>query len=283
MRDEKESGDGNGRAGQPIPSSSLIPRPSSLSFSVLHAPKEEHSEDEYEDACAVADGGTPDAPVVTAALADGASSSVFARQWARLLVGHFSSVPFADGETWSRVAGLGQAWRREVGTKKLAWYAQEKLAQGAHASLLVVTWDVAGRRWSARAVGDTCLFVVRQDRLHHAFPVGRSTEFGNRPDLVPTEVERVAPDRLPPVHEAADAFEDGDRFLLMTDALAAWFLRTVEAGARPWETLPVDPAAFAPWLRAQRESGSLHNDDVTLLEAVVRERPEQAAAPAPAA
>ena len=283
MRDEEAAGENGGGTAQDAAASSLVPRPSPLTFSVLHAPKEEHSEDEYEDACAVAERGAPDAPVLTVALADGASSSVFARQWARLLVGHFSSVPFADGETWSRVAGLGQAWRREVETKKLAWYAQEKLAQGAHASLLVVTWDVAGRRWSARAVGDTCLFVVRQDRLLHGFPVGRSTEFGNRPDLVPTEVERVAPDRLPPVHEAADAFEDGDRFLLMTDALAAWFLRAVEAGAKPWDTLPADPDAFTPWLRGQRERGALHNDDVTLLEAVVRERPEQAAAIAPTA
>ncbi|HEU4420658.1 MAG TPA: hypothetical protein VFT55_17095, partial [Planctomycetota bacterium] len=62
-----------------------------------------------------------------------------------------------------------------------------------------------------------------------------------------------------------------DTFYLMTDALAAWFLRCCEAGQQPWDVLEqvlgtADPQeAFAGLVRELREEKLLHNDDVTLL------------------
>jgi hypothetical protein len=61
----------------------------------------------------------------------------------------------------------------------------------------------------------------------------------------------------------------GDHFLLMTDALAEWFLRQCEAGSPVEATahilLPDDQNAFASRIEELRESQGLRDDDVTLL------------------
>ena len=251
-----------------------------LSFHVLHAPKEGNTEAEYEDAFAC--GGLPGeendqaAPPFVAAVADGASSSVFARQWARLLVDEFVSAPFVDGEAAERIALLGAQWREQVASESLPWYAQEKLTQGAHAALLLVGWDLAARTWSARAIGDACLFIVRGQGLHNAFPVTRSDAFDNRPTLISTETASENGFPLPPFHTAEGTCEEGDRFLLMTDALAAWFLAEAEAGRTPWDTFPCEQAQFNEWLQERRSDGTMRNDDVTLITVSCRsEQPGQ--------
>jgi len=252
------------------------PLPLTLRLRALHAPKEGNTEREYEDAFAAqklapasADGAGPPPTSFTVAVSDGASSSVFAREWARLLVADFSRGPFphSTGEASARVAALGRAWREQVQNGALPWYAEEKLTQGSHASLLVVTWDLTGRRtFSARALGDSCLFVVRGgERLCHAFPVTRAADFGNHPRLLSTETATSVGDTPSPFVALDRPYEPGDRFFLMTDALAHWFLAAHEAGKKPWEIVPLDRAAFPAWLQARRDDGSLKNDDVTLL------------------
>lgn len=248
--------------------------PLSLGVRVLHAPKEGNTADEYEDAFAVQP-SSPSSLVshpssITVAVADGASSAVFAREWARLLVEEFAAAPPGeqDGEAGKRIARLGQTWRERVSngaTKKLPWYAQEKLPHGSSAALLVVTWDVAANTWSAQAVGDSCLFVVRKDRLHYAFPVTKSAGFNDRPALLSTEAHALPPSFV----RFGASFEPGDRFLLMTDALAAWFLAEWEKRRRPWNDLPADETALAAWLKARRDAGTMKNDDVTLVEVTI--------------
>ena len=240
-----------------------------LQLHSLHAPKEGNTDAEYEDAFAGSElpgessDGAP--PTFVAAVADGASSSVFARQWARLLVDEFTSAALTDDEAAERIALLGFQWREQVASEELPWYAQEKLTQGAHAALLVVCWNLSARTWSARAIGDACLFVLRDNTLHYAFPIAHSRAFDNRPTLLSTETASQSADPLPPFHTADGAIEDGDRFLLMTDALAAWFLAETEAGRSPWATLPVEQLPFEAWLQECRNNGTMRNDDVTLI------------------
>lgn len=242
---------------------------SRVSVRVLHAPKEGNSEAEYEDAFAVVepDAAAPPETRLTVAVADGASSAVFARQWAHLLVNAFAAAPpEADDEAavQARIAHLGQEWRGQVaGVGKLPWYAEEKLPHGSHAALLVVTWEwTAGKpRCRAQAVGDACLFVVRNDGLHNGFPVTKSAAFDDRPALISTEGASG-----PTFARFEAPVEAGDRFFLMTDALAAWFLAEREAGRKPWNALPPDNAALAPWLQTLRDTRAIKNDDVTLIE-----------------
>ncbi len=117
---------------------------------------------------------------------------------------------------------------------------------------------------------------VRADGKLRAFPLKNSADFGNQPRLIGS---RDGPPALP--ESAAGTLLPGDRFFLMTDALAQWFLRTHERGGRPWEAvadlLSAGPteAAFAAWVAGLREGGALRNDDVTLVTITIPSRPTQ--------
>jgi hypothetical protein len=217
-------------------------------------PKQGHAADEYEDAFAA------DPAAGRFAVADGASESSFAGLWARLLVEGF----VRPSPGWLEAARV--AWADRVDGQPLPWYAEAKRDEGAFATFLGLL--VEDGRWHARAVGDTCLFQVRQDQLIEAFPMPRARDFGNRPRLIGS---RPPAKPLDEVHaESGGNCQAGDRLLLMTDALAHWFLRRHEAGGRPWRELadlpagPAADAAFAAWVEEQRR-GELRNDDVTLV------------------
>jgi len=60
----------------------------------------------------------------------------------------------------------------------------------------------------------------------------------------------------------------------MTDAIACWFLLGAERGLRPWHALDDVLAArdrqeIDLWIEEHRQSGSLRNDDVTVLRVEV--------------
>lgn len=234
---------------------------------ILHAPKEGNHDDQYEDAVAHTP-LDPSAPTLTVALSDGASSAVFAREWANLLVSRFANgdpYPDADTEVAARVAELGAHWRERVEGKATTWWAQEKVPSGSAATLLVVTWDREKKTWCARAVGDVCLFVIRSGKLKYAFPITKSSRFDDRPSLLSTETGRP----LPRVTRFEAAYEPDDRFLLLTDALAAYFLAEYEARHKPWDDLPTEMAQLGDWLKPLRDKAKMKNDDVTLVDLIL--------------
>jgi hypothetical protein len=209
------------------------------------------------------------------AIADGAAESAEAGRWARLLVEEFVREPVVKPQLWAiRLAGIQQRWRLEAGGGPggRPWYAETKRQQGAFATFLGLIFEqsrwLGRKRWRALAVGDACLFQVRKDRLLRALPMVRADEFGANPWLLGSST-------LPDKSLAHDGvghsgnWDTKDRFWLMTDALAQWFLREAEAGAKPWTALEAlqsqSDAAFAAWVEEQRDGQKLRNDDVTLL------------------
>ncbi len=221
-----------------------------------------NSAEEYEDAFAAAAGRF--------AVADGASEASYAADWARLLADGFVA---ARGKPWQGLDWLGplrERWAKAVDGRALPWYAETKRDAGAYATLLgLVLQPPAGKRpgtWRALAVGDSCLFHTRGGRVLAAFPVEQSTAFGNQPPLLGSRPAAEEPQS----EQAHGRYRAGDRFLLMTDALAQWFLAEEEQGTSPAEEVAgllaaVDPeAAFVSWVEGRRGKG-LRNDDVTLL------------------
>jgi hypothetical protein len=238
---------------------------------------------DYEDAAVFRPSAPDDAEVsiddISVAVADGASESLLAGRWARLLVDEFAEAePLLDGgwfaETaaqaatrWAGVYGAYVEERRDRG-KPIAWYEEPGLARGAYATLLVAHFSESGT-WSAAALGDSCLFHVREERLLAAFPLDTAAAFGTHPHLLNSrnvDEELITAKTL----LFNGRWEHEDAFFLCTDALAAWFLLESEAGREPWATLrdlgtDAIPGPFEEWVAGERTVGRMRNDDVTLV------------------
>jgi hypothetical protein len=261
------------------------------------APKDGSSDEEYEDAWLVVPGlaDEMEGDRVGVAVADGATESLLARQWATLLVDEFAIAPTApkSSELFAEVAlALAARWpgvvasyvaKREHEARPVAWYERPGLAKGAFATLLALQMDfrappsassdtgadlldspVIGY-WSSAALGDTCMFHVRGERLASAFPIAASADFDTSPPLLcSTDPDpQLIMDRM---CLAEGVIAEGDDFYICTDALAAWFLASVERDKRPWDILrDFGETNFTDWLGRVRRSGEIRNDDVTLI------------------
>jgi hypothetical protein len=167
---------------------------------------------------------------------------------------------------------------RERSERPVQWFEEPGLERGAHATLLGVAFTTTGHEhgtWSAVALGDSCLFHVRDHALLVAFPVTTSAAFDSAPPLVPSRPVDVA--KVVASASTADGeWQGGDCFYLATDAAAAWFLREHEAGHSPWKEIdslhPEDHTAFATWVKERRGDRRLRNDDTTILRVEARVR-----------
>jgi hypothetical protein len=234
------------------------------SWQAFHLPKGGYSREEYEDAFAA------DPRAGRFAVADGAAESSFAGLWARLLVDGFVRPEPETEPAGPWLDGLRRGWAAAVDQGPLPWYAEIKRAEGAFAAFLGLEIGRAaeGGDWRAWAVGDSCLFQVRARALRASFPLTRGDEFSNQPCLLGS---RTGSRLATPPRRGRGRWQTGDRFLLMTDALAQWFLRQATAERKPWEEVGrlrdegVGEARFRAWVEGLRDGGGLRNDDVTLL------------------
>ena len=132
---------------------------------------------------------------------------------------------------------------------------------------LTVEADPAGTGlalWHALAVGDSCLFMVREGRLAVSFPLQRPSEFDSTPDLVCSNPAGAA--TWAGVRLCGGRCEPGDTFILASDALACWFLESAAGGGMPWEDIAgLDPAGWEAWVGERRSAGLMRNDDTTLV------------------
>lgn len=253
---------------------------------MLCEPKAGSSEAEYEDAWSVPDDEASAAEGCTVAVADGASESMLAGAWARILVRaagrlagrDLDAAGFAElicdaAGRWPKYLGRYMR-RRERAGRPVAWYEEPKLERGAYATLLAVSFRresgpvySGGGTWTAAALGDSCAFQVRRARLVSAFPLQSATQFDSSPDLAASR------DPDPDLVELRTVTRQGtwlpgDVFYLATDAAAQWFLAEDEADRRPW--LQIDEAFDAPgspggWLEELRADRRIRNDDVTIV------------------
>ena len=204
----------------------------------------------------------------------GQPKAAFAATWARALVQHFAASNGTGPDRCSAwLPPAQEKWQKELRGRKLPWYAEAKVAQGAFATFLgvVVSADADGRfHWASMAVGDACLFHTHGQALVRAFPIQQSKEFGSSPQLIGSRspVDEVEKQR---VQRMEGTGQGGDRLWLMTDALSQWFLHEEECARKPVKELEsvtgsgVAKDKFAVWINALRDAERLRNDDVTLL------------------
>ena len=244
----------------------------------LWLPKAGNVPEEYEDAFRVVYPqriGASARGSVRAAVADGASESAFAREWANELVDAFVTAPPAprgptEGSLDGWLPAARERWHASVPWDRLPWHGEAKARNGAFAALVAMTVRAASgnpRRlsWQALAVGDSCLFVVRDGRLAVSFPVEDASAFDNTPHLVGSNADNPG-HAWEAVHWLDGECAAGDLLVLASDAIAQWFLAAAAAGEKPWEAVASrDPSEWGDWVAAQRRAGLMRNDDVTLM------------------
>jgi serine/threonine protein phosphatase PrpC len=240
----------------------------------FHTPKRGNVESEYEDAYYPARACREDMSEFRCAVADGASESAFSREWARLLVRGYHRRSLS-------IARLQGCWRQIVTRRPVPWYLEEKIRRGAHATfvgLSIRETDAKrpqGGSWRVLAIGDSCLFHVRDGALLTVAPMSTSDEFNNHPHLISTDPATGFGMNASRPTVISGEWQPNDEFYLVTDALAEWALGKHEAGRPPWTLFRrlgenggsngVGQGRFEDLVSKLREKDGLHNDDTTLL------------------
>ncbi|MBB0228090.1 hypothetical protein [Streptomyces calidiresistens] len=232
-----------------------------------------------------------------AAVSDGASESLLAGAWAeRLVADTVESMSFGrdwwedvdafvvdligrSGPRWQAYLDWYQA-KRDANGRPITWYEQPGLEKGAFATVLGAeiraTVPDNGRTnwsWHAFALGDSCLFHLRNGVVRRAFPFEHVEDFGITPRLLGSRNHDTAlvAERLQLAH---GALAPGDEVLLASDALAAWLLSPHHGHKTPGTLLAtlaeVGDEPFTEWVEDQRGRGLMRNDDVTLIRIKVR-------------
>lgn len=208
------------------------------------------------------------------AIADGATEGMLSGAWASLVSKAFFRSGTDDFASVMRRARVSwQGWRadylrRRQRSNPIKWYEEPGLQKGAFSTLLGLSflcpYETEGN-WVGIAVGDSCVFQVRQSQLLQSFPILSPNDFSNRPVLINSETPEKSEPSL-----SFGGYTTGDEFFLATDALSQWFLKSCTNGGTPWAELANfkpegSHSAFESWINALRIENLIKNDDVILV------------------
>jgi hypothetical protein len=236
-------------------------------------PKEGSAAEECEDAVAF------DAGSLRFAVADGATEAFDARRWAARLAAEWVGAvraPLTAEEfgPWLKEQGewLHASWEG----RKLSWYAEEKRRAGSYAAFVGLRLETGGCRmnWRALALGDSCLVQRRGGEMFATFPLSRSEEFGTTPPLVPSS-EALREAALARLVEREGRAEPGDTFLLMTDALSAWYFDAAarrDPAAERFDSLLAasENGSLSDLVRRERAAARMKDDDVAVVRVTLK-------------
>src|SRR3954468_16069446 len=230
-------------------------------------PKDGSAADECEDAVA----WSKDASRF--ALADGATEAFDARRWAMRLAETWvtaKNAPLTVEEFRPWLVEQGGWLRAPWEGRKLSWYAEEKRRAGSFAAFVGLRLERRARvmRWDAVALGDSCLVQTRGGRVETAMPLSTHEEFNSSPPLVPSN-ESAHDVALARLVSARGEAERGDVFLLMSDALSAWYFESLakqDGRAAEFDSLLAasENESLAELVRRERESKRMKDDDVAV-------------------
>jgi hypothetical protein len=115
------------------------------------------------------------------------------------------------------------------------------------------------------AIGDCCLFHVRQGQWLRSFPLQSATEFDLTPGMIGSIDQKR--DNLLEFRAVADVCLPGDLLALCTDAFAQWSLGRLDAGSPVnWETYwEMSVESWQEQIAALRRDRQMRCDDTTLL------------------
>jgi hypothetical protein len=239
-----------------------------LDFRVFSLAKDHERPEENQDAWAI------DPRRGIAAVADGVSSAIFSRYWATILTEAVIVQPPEPDDAEGFRAWLAQqrdVWANRIDLSRLAWYQKAKIKDGAFSTLLWICLhpsddgDPAACRIRGYAVGDCCLFVIRDGALLGSFPVQTAAELEVDP-LAVGSLDLKRDDRLV-FQPLDDCGREGDMLVLCTDAVAHWAFTLQESGSPVnWEAYWEMPEeTWQAEVIAMRDRREMRFDDATLM------------------
>jgi hypothetical protein len=211
------------------------------------------------------------------AVADGATEAFDARKWAERLAQQWvrrqSTLTAEDFRNW--VAAEGRELHDSWNGLTLSWYAEAKARTGSFAAFVGVELDLKTESpcWKAIALGDTCLLHRRGDVLVKSLPLARSESFNNAPILVASNCALHESSMKSVVSDSGNC-EIGDVLLLMSDAVASWYLKCFEnddlAAEDYFFTRP--DKELIEFFDRERLAGTIRNDDLAIVRIEITER-----------
>lgn len=238
-------------------------------------PKDPERPWEWEDsaACSVRNGRF--------AVADGATEAYRAGEWAELLTeAYITSFPPPDGPSGPQRKKVIREWfgdqvrmwlERPVPSAGTWWAkgAERKQPPSAAFAGLQFIPDREAAAWEATAIGDCCLFQIRQGRLAAAFPLTSPSQFGTSPDLLTTADGRLE-GSLDALRTCTGTALPGDVFVLATDATSKWLLSQDEYDQRSWGRLGFfGIKKFTRMMAELRAADAIDTDDVAVVVIVI--------------
>jgi hypothetical protein len=243
-------------------------------------PKEVDLPNDYEDASARSE------KTGRAVIADGVSSAIFSRTWARLLTRTAVANPPSvtdDVGLMQWVGDLQKLWREGINFKGLPWNLKPKATStGAQATLLLIEIEpssfTAGAeadsqpaeyRLQAHALGDCNLFLIRNGEKLLSFPMADSAAFAAPPDVFSSIAKNVA--YAGKFQHLDDRCREGDLLVACTDAIGLWAMQEYEAGKQvDWMRYWGNDEAWQADIQHHRglpagTPGRMRIDDCTLL------------------
>jgi len=239
-------------------------------------PKDEEFPGDYEDASSCSE------KFGRAIVADGVSSAIFSRTWARLLTRSAVNDPpdlTSEEAIWAWLSPLQQEWRKGINFQSLPWHQKPKaISTGAQSTLIVVAIDPLQEkaesggeyRLRASAIGDCVLFLIREGTKVLSFPLIAADEFKQPPHILSSIAKGV---------HYADKFQHlddrcrvGDLLVICSDAVGLWAMEEYENGRHvDWMRYWGNDAAWYEDILALRTTSprddrtSMRVDDCTLL------------------
>lgn len=217
------------------------------------------------------------------AIADGATTTSYAGQWARILAESAVLNPIAiianppeALDKW--LSPLQNLWDDGIPWDRLnqSWYAADVAKKGACATViaLCITQCEGNAKWNAVGIGDSCFILIRQDQVICKGPITDAKNFDSTPVLIRSIGSNAG--LANKVWSASGVFEDGDVVLLATDALAHWIYEQTEREERPWHILSgiTNNVEFGQFVLSEQKANRLKNDDTTLILIAIHTEPK---------